>query len=91
MNASGPDPKGILRPGDRDFFDCATRGLEEEFGITPEAIENIKILSLNVEYLILAIGAIALIRVNLTAEEVKTSWLLKAADKDEASKFATCL
>jgi len=89
MNASGPDPKGILRPGDRDFFDCATRGLEEEFGLTPEAIEDIKILSLNVEYLILAIGVIALIRVNLTAEEVKTSWLLKAADKDEASKFAT--
>jgi hypothetical protein len=28
------------------------------------------------------------IKVSLTAEAVKTSWLLKATDKDEASKFA---
>jgi hypothetical protein len=44
MNAPGPDPKGIQRPGDHDFFECAIRGLEEEFGITAEAIEDIKIL-----------------------------------------------
>jgi DNA-binding XRE family transcriptional regulator len=88
MNALGPDPKGILRPGDHDFFECAIRGLQEEFGITAEAIEDIKILSLDIEYLILAVAVVAVINVNLTAEAVKTSWLLKAADKNEASKFA---
>jgi hypothetical protein len=89
MNAPGPDPKGILRTGDSDFFDCTMRGLKEELGILPEAVEDIKILSLNVEYLTLVIGVIAVVKVNLTAKEVKMSWLLKANDKNEASKFAT--
>lgn len=89
MNAPGPDPKGISRAGDRDFFDCITRGLEEEFGLTPNAIQDMKVLSLNVEYLTLVIGVVARIRLNLPAAAVKMSWLLKAADKNEASKFAT--
>jgi transcriptional regulator with XRE-family HTH domain len=89
MNAPGPDPKGVSRSGDRDFFDCAIRGLEEEFGLAPDAIQDMKVLSLNVEYLTLVIGVVGVIRLNLTAEAVKMSWLLKAADKNEASKFTT--
>jgi hypothetical protein len=88
MDAPGLSPKGNIRSGDADFFACAIRGLEEEFGIPAEAVENSKILSLNVEYLILAIGVVAIINLNLTVQEVKTHWLLKAPDKNEASKLA---
>lgn len=90
MDAPSLTPKGnTSRTGDGDFFACALRGLEEEFGISAEAITSIKVLSLNIEYLVLSAGVVAVIEVNLTAEEVKSSWLLKAPDKDEASKFAT--
>jgi 8-oxo-dGTP pyrophosphatase MutT (NUDIX family) len=88
MDAPGLSPKGNIRAGDTDFFECAIRGLEEEFGITADAVENIKILSLNLEYLILATGVVAIINLALTMQEVKTHWLVKAPDKDEASKFA---
>lgn len=90
MNAPGLDPKGkISRTGDADFFACAIRGLEEEFGISTEAIKEISILSLNIEYLTLSVGVVAVIKVHMTANEVKSHWLLKAPDKDEASKFAS--
>ncbi len=90
MNAPGLDPKGNPgRPGDTDFFACAIRGLEEEFGVQASAIESIKILSLNVEYLTLSIGVVGVIKVDMTAEQVKMAWLLKAPDKNEASKLAT--
>lgn len=89
MDSPGMSPKGNKRPGDADFFACAIRGLEEELGITAEAIDSIKILSLNVEYLILAIGVVAIIRTHLTAQEVKSHWLMQATDRNEASKFAT--
>jgi isopentenyldiphosphate isomerase len=89
MDAPGLSPKGNIRSGDADFFACAIRGLEEEFGVAADAVESIKILSLNLEYLILAVGVVAIINLNLTAQEVKTHWLVKAPDKDEASKFAT--
>jgi len=89
MDSPGVSPKGNHRPGDTDFFACATRGLEEELGITAESIESIKILSLNVEYLILAIGVVAVVRTHLTAHEVKSHWLIQAPDRNEASKFAT--
>ncbi|MBV9689709.1 MAG: hypothetical protein JO202_08345 [Ktedonobacteraceae bacterium] len=89
MDSPGLSPKGTTsRAGDVDFFACATRGLEEELGIPASSIDNIKILSLNVEYLILAVAPVAIIRVDLTAQEVKTHWLLKAPDKNEASKIA---
>lgn len=89
MDSPGMSPKGNKRPGDVDFFACAIRGIEEELGVTAEAIESIKVLSLNVEYLILAIGVVAVIRTYLTAQEVKSHWLLQAPDRNEASKFAT--
>lgn len=89
MDSAGMSPKGNKRPGDADFFACAVRGLEEELGITAEAIESIKILSLNVEYLILAVGVVAIICTHLTAQEVKSHWLMQATDRNEASKFAT--
>jgi hypothetical protein len=89
MDSPGLNPKGTTsRTGDVDFFACATRGLEEELGIPAVAVESIKILSLNAEYLILAVAPVAVIRVGLTAREVKTHWLLKAPDKNEASKVA---
>lgn len=44
-------------------------------------------LSLNVEYLTLSVDAIALIHVDLEAEEIKQNWLLRARHRDEASKF----
>lgn len=89
MDAPGLSPKGDIRPGDTDFFACAIRGLEEELGVPAEAIESIKVLSLNVEYLTLAIGVVAIIHVDLPVQEIKTHWLVKAPDKDEASKLAT--
>jgi NUDIX domain-containing protein len=89
MDSPGISPKGHKRPGDADFFACAMRGIEEELGVTAEAIDSIKVLSLNVEYLILAIGVIAIIKTHLTAQEVKSHWLIQAPDRNEASKLAT--
>lgn len=89
MDSPGLSPKRDIRPGDNDFFDCALRGLDEEFGITANEVESVKVLSLNVEYLILAVVPIAVIKVNLTASQVKSHWMLKAHDKNEATKFAT--
>lgn len=89
MDSPGLSPKRDIRPGDADFFACAARGLEEELGITANEVESMKVLSLNVEYLILAVVPIMVVRVGLTAGEVKRSWLVKADDKNEASKFAT--
>lgn len=90
MNAPGVTRKD--RPShsdDGDLFACAIRGVDEEFAIPADAIESIKILSLDVEYLVLAVGAIAVIKINLTADEVKRHWMTMARDSDEASKFAT--
>lgn len=88
MDSPGISPKGDKRSGDADFFACAVRGIEEELGITADALESVKVLSLNLEYLILAIGVVAIIRTHLTAQEVKSHWLIQAADRNEASKFA---
>lgn len=88
MNAPGMNRQDKpSQSGDADFFATTIRGLDEEFAISASAVESIKILSLNVEYLVLAVGAIALVRVDLTAEEVRASWLTMARDADEASKF----
>jgi hypothetical protein len=87
MNASGLDPNGKIIPADADFFEGAIRGLDEEFAIPSSAVESIKLLSLNVEYPTLSVDAITVIKIDLTASEIKNSWLLYAMDKDEASKF----
>jgi len=89
MDSPGMSPKGNTRQGDTDFFACAIRGMEEELGVTTDAIDTIKVLSLNVEYLILAIAAVAVIRTHLTVQELKSHWLLQAPDRNEASKFET--
>jgi transcriptional regulator with XRE-family HTH domain len=89
MDSPGMSPKGNKRPGDADFFACAIRGIEEELGVTTEAIDSIKVLSLNIEYLILATAIVAIIRTHLTSKEVKSHWLIQAHDRNEASKFAT--
>jgi hypothetical protein len=81
--------KQPVQKGDKDFFAGAIRGLEEEFAITENAVETIKVLSLNVEYLTLSVDPIVLIKLNLDAEEIKQNWLLRAAHRDEASRFAT--
>jgi transcriptional regulator with XRE-family HTH domain len=89
MNAPGLDRKGHpSRSDDADFFAGAIRGLDEEFAIPAETIKEIKVLSLNTEYLTLSVDVVTLIKLNLTAEEIRQSWLLKAWDRDEASKFA---
>ena len=75
--------------GDTDFFAGAVRGLNEEFAIAENVIEDIKVLSLNVEYLTLSVDAITLIRLNLTAEEIKQRWLIKARHREEAARFAS--
>jgi 8-oxo-dGTP pyrophosphatase MutT (NUDIX family) len=89
MDAPGLSPKGDIRAGDTDFFACAIRGLEEEFGVPADAVESIKVLSLNIEYLTLSAGVVAIIHVDLPVQEIKTHWLVKAPDKNEASKLAT--
>ena len=88
MDSPGISPKGNTRPGDADFFACAIRGIEEELGVIAEAIDTIKVLSLNVEYLILAVAVVAIIKTHLTAQEIKSLWLTQAPDRNEASKFA---
>jgi hypothetical protein len=89
MNAPGTDRKGNpSRSDDADFFAGAIRGLDEEFAIPASAVESIKVLSLNTEYLTLSVDVITIINLSLTAEEIRESWLLKAWDRDEASKFA---
>lgn len=89
MNAPGIDRKGSpSRSDDADFFAGAIRGLDEEFAIPASAVESMKVLSLNVEYLTLSVDVITLVKLGLTAEEIRQSWLLKAWDRDEASKFA---
>jgi transcriptional regulator with XRE-family HTH domain len=89
MNAPGTDRKGKpSRSDDANFFTGAMRGLDEEFAIPAEAVKDIKVLSLNTEYLTLSVDVITVITLDLTAEEIRQSWLLKAWDRDEASKFA---
>lgn len=89
MDAPGLSPKNNIRAGDADFFACAIRGMEEEFGVTADAIDTIKVLSLNIEYLILAVAVVAVVRVHLTAQELKSHWLIQAPDRNEASKLET--
>ena len=90
INAPLTNREGNLtQRGDQDFFAGAIRGLEEEFALSAEAVESIKVLSLNIEYLTLSIDVITLIKVNLEAEEIKQSWLLRAKRREEASRFAT--
>lgn len=88
MNAPGTDRKGKpSRSDDADFFAGAIRGLDEEFAIPADKVEDIKVLSLSIEYLTLSVDAITVIKLGLTAEEIRQSWLLKAWDRDEASKL----
>jgi Helix-turn-helix domain len=90
MNAPTIDLEGQpVQKGDSDFFASAIRGLNEEFAIAENAIEDIKVLSLNVEYLTLSVDVITLIKLNLTSEEIKQRWLLKARHREEAGRFAT--
>jgi len=83
MNAPSRDSEG-----DADFFMGALRGLEEEFAILASAVEDIKVLSLNVEYLTLSLDVFTVIRLGLSAEEIRQRWLLKAWSREEASRFA---
>jgi len=88
MNAPDVDVEGNPAGNpDADFFAGAIRGLDEEFAIPASAVESIKVLSLNVEYLTLSVDVITVINVNLTAEEIRQNWLLRAWHRDEASRF----
>ena len=88
MNAPGTDRKGKPSRSDDDFFAGAIRGLDEEFSIPASAVKSIHVFSLNIEYLTLSVDIITAIKLSMTAEDVRQSWLLKARDRDEASKFA---
>ena len=89
MNAPTANREGKLtQKGDPDFFAGAIRGLDEEFAISEDGIENIKVLSLNVEYLTLSVDPIVMIKLNIAAEEIRQSWLLKARHREEASRLA---
>lgn len=90
MAAPGVDWRGgSVKSNDANFVAGAMRGLETEFAMPKEAIESVKILSLNIEYLTLSVDVIILIKVNLGSEEVKQRWMVEARDKDEASRFAS--
>jgi hypothetical protein len=89
MNAPGLNRKGQpSRSDDADFFAGALRGLEEELAVTQNEVESIKVLSLNVEYLTLSMDVIMAIKLRLTGEQIRESWIVEAWDRDEASKFA---
>jgi len=86
MNAPTSGQGDLTQMGDTSFFATALRGLNEEFAISADAVENIKILSLNVEYLTLSADIVVVIHVALSADEIKQSWLLKAWHRNEASR-----
>jgi hypothetical protein len=89
MNAPGLNRNGQpSRSDDADFFAGALRGLEEELAVSHDDVESIQVISLNVEYLTLSMDVITLIKLHLTGEEIRQSWLVEAWDRDEASKFA---
>jgi hypothetical protein len=89
MNAPGLNRKGQpSRSDDADFFAGALRGLEEELAVTQNDVESIKVLSLNVEYLTLSMDVIMVVKLRLTGEQIRESWIVEAWDRDEASKFA---
>ncbi len=90
MNAPVTNREGnFTQKGDSDFFAGAIRGLDEEFAISEDAVEDIKVISLNVEYLTLSVDAIMLIKLNMEAEEIKQNWLLRARHREEASRLTT--
>jgi len=90
MAAPGVDWRGrSVKSDDANFVAGAMRGLEAEFAIPQNAVESVKILSLNVEYLTLSVDVIILIKVELNAEEIRQRWMVEAWDKDEASRFAS--
>lgn len=89
MNAPGLNRKGQpSRSDDADFFAGALRGLDEELAVTPENVESLKVLSLNVEYLTLSMDVLTMAKLRLTGEEIRQSWIVDAWDRDEASRFA---
>lgn len=75
-----------VQKGDADFFAGAIRGLDEEFAIAEDAVEDIKVLSLNVEYLTLSVDVFTLIKLALTIDEIKQGWMVSARHRDEASR-----
>ena len=90
MAAPGVDWRGrSVKSDDANFAAGAMRGLETEFAIPASAVESVKILSLNVEYLTLSVDVIILIRINLNSEEIRQCWIIEAQDRDEASRFAS--
>ncbi|MGH2494271.1 MAG: helix-turn-helix domain-containing protein, partial [Ktedonobacteraceae bacterium] len=90
MAAPGVDWRGRpIKSDDANFVTGAIRGLETEFAIPQSAIESIKILSLNVEYLTLSVDVIILIKTNLDSEAIRQRWIIEAQDRDEASRFAS--
>ena len=90
MNAPAMNREGIsTQKGDADFFAGAIRGLDEEFALAEDTVESVKVLSLNVEYLTFSVDTITVIKLNLTAEEIRQSWLLRARHREEASRLAT--
>lgn len=89
MNAPATNREGNpTQKGDADFFAGVIRGLDEEFAISEDAVESVKVLSLNVEYLTLSVDVITAIKLNLEAEEIRQGWLLQAPHREEASRFA---
>jgi hypothetical protein len=88
MNAPGLNRKGEpSRSDDADFFASALRGLEEELAVSHDDVEDIKVLSLNVEYLTLSMDVITLMKLRVTGEELRQNWIVEAWDRDEASRF----
>jgi hypothetical protein len=90
MAAPGIDWRGrSIKSDGANFVAGAIRGLETEFAVPESVVENVKILSLNVEYLTLSVDVIILIKVKLNSEEIRQSWIIEAQDRDEASRFAS--
>jgi hypothetical protein len=83
------DNLGTLQPARWKIWEKGiVFGKDEEFAISASAVKDIKILSLNVEYLTLSLDVFTVIRLGLSAEEIRQRWLLKAWNSDEASRFA---
>ena len=82
----GSSPDGDEETPDRDLRDVVMRGCREELGFTMDG-STLTFLGLCSEYDNLAYGMLAVVRANLPARDIVSSWKLFAPDKGEHDRL----
>lgn len=75
MTIKVPDPRN-----DKTFLDTAYAGCEEELGVLPDRVRDVRILSLVLEAAWNVVAPIAIVEVDTPFEEIHALWQLKARD-----------